>query len=77
MMTDEASLPWHDLSLFDHIGLDLADKQRAFIRQCLHFGRGGGSLETFHIVRPEIGDAVDRDLGFSNIGASTDADIWD
>ena len=40
----------------------------------LHLGCGGGALQRRLIVVPQLGDAIDLDIGFRDVGAGARAD---
>src|SRR5882757_6959318 len=55
-----------DEFLLDHVALDAADELRAVGMQRLHLGRTRGGLEGGLVVEPQLGDAVDLDLGLGD-----------
>src|SRR5665213_2000004 len=66
-------LPRNDLFLVDHVGLDPADKQRAVVGKPLHLRCGGGALEGWHVIVPQLGNAIDFDAGIGDVGAGARA----
>src|SRR3984893_14810778 len=54
--------------LLDDEALDTADEERAVGVEPLGFGRGIGALHRGSVVVPELGDAVDLDIGCRNVG---------
>lgn len=64
----------NDLAFLNDVGLDPADEQCTVVGKSLHLGGSGGTLEAFHVVIPEFGDAIDFHIRCRDVRATARAD---